>query len=231
MTINELLKFFVPKDESFFPLFEGQAKCISEAAKLLNDIAYTDTIEVRIKLIKDIRKLEHEGDNYTHRVYEQLNKSFLSPFDREDIHTLAHLLDDVLDHIYAVSQRIEWYKFESQKTSSEFKAFVEIINEMSKWIELCVSYLRSVNKNNEKILDACVNINTLENKADVIYYEYMSNLLDVKESDFVNTTTGQVAVHMAEIIKKKDIFQTLEKCADAAEDVSDIIKTILIKNV
>ena len=230
MKINELLKFFVPKDESFFPLFEGTARCISEAAKLLNDIMYQDSDQQRSETISKIKKLEHEGDDYTHKVYDQLNKSFLAPFDREDIHLLASRLDDVLDYIYDISQRIEWYKFKTKKFSDEFKFFIGIINEMTSEIQICIAKLRDASKNKEQILESCVRLNTLENKADVIFYSYMNNLLEIKECNSP-LKIEDVPSYIVEIIKNKDMFQALEKCADSAEDVSDIIKTILIKNV
>jgi len=220
MKINDLLKFFVPQDDSFFPLYEGQAKCILEGAKLLNDLILQKTDEERGIIFNKIRDVESAGDVFTHRIYEQLNKSFLTPFDREDIHALASHLDDVLDYIYAVSQRIQWYKPKPKKISEEFKNFVIVINSMSKEIEIAVTHLRDASKNKEKILQSCITLNTLENEADRIFYAYMSALFENKNDE-----------HILEIIKNKDIFQTLEKTADAAEDVSDIIKTILIKSV
>jgi predicted phosphate transport protein (TIGR00153 family) len=220
MKINDLLKFLVPKDESFFPLFEGQANCTSEGAKLLSELIYQKTDEERQIIFNKIKDVEGAGDIFTHKIYEQLNKSFLTPFDREDIHSLASHIDDVLDYIYAVSQRIQWYKPKPKKISEEFKNFVEVINKMSGEIQVGVHLLRDASLNKERILQACITLNTLENEADRIFYAYMSSLFENKNDD-----------HILEIIKNKDIFQTLEKCADAAEDVSDVIKTILIKNV
>jgi predicted phosphate transport protein (TIGR00153 family) len=220
MKINDILKFLVPKDESFFPLFEGQANCTSEGAKLLSELIYQKTDEERQIIFNKIKDIEGAGDVFTHRIYEQLNKSFLTPFDREDIHSLASHIDDVLDYIYAVSQRIQWYKPKPKKISEEFKNFVEVITKMAGEIQVAVHLLRDASMNKERILQACITLNTLENEADRIFYAYMSSLFENKNDD-----------HILEIIKNKDIFQTLEKCADAAEDVSDIIKTILIKNV
>ena len=96
----------------------------------------------------------------------------------------------------------------------------ERLNKMADEIEIAVLNLRDASKNKEKILQSCINLNTLENEADRIFYAYMSQLFENKSDE-----------NILEIIKNKDIFQTLEKTADAAEDVSDIIKTILIKNV
>lgn len=219
MKFNDMLKFLVPKDDSFFPLFEGTSKCIVEAAKLLDDLIHVKTDENRMEIYQKIKRVEKEGDDYTHRVYEQLNKSFLTPFDREDIHSLASHLDDVLDHIYAVSKRFQWYKPKPKKVGL-YDGFVAVINDAGKEIEIAVMNLNDPGRNRKKILESCVKLNTLENKADDIFYEQMSQLFENKSED-----------KFLEIIKNKDIFQTLEKCADAAEDVSDIIKTILIKNI
>lgn len=217
MHIDSLLKFFVPQDNSFFPLFEGEAKCTLQAARLLNDYIYKTNEAERDQLFILIKELEIESDSYTHKVYDRLNQSFLTPFDREDIHALASKIDDVLDLIYAVSQRLQWYKFPAEKISEEFKNFVKVVNKMAEEIKVAVSYLPDYLKNKEKIYQSCIVLNTLEEECDRIFYAYMSQLFNLDDTK--------------EIVKKKDIFQTIEKVADAAEDVSDVLKTILIKNV
>ena len=219
MNLNNILKLIAPKENSFFPLFEGEANCTLEAAKLLNDLINKKTDEERNVIFKQIKDLEHQSDSYTHKVYEQLNRTFITPFDREDIHALASHIDDVLDYIYSVSQRIQWYKPKPKKISEEFKNFVIVINKMAEEIQKSVSFLRNMNDNRDKIEESCIIINTLENEADRIFYSYMSQLFENKSDE-----------HLLEIIKNKDIFQTIEKVADAAEDVSDILKTILIKS-
>jgi hypothetical protein len=219
MKFNDLLKFFVPTDNEFFPLFEGQAKCILQASELLMELIVTKkTNEEKDEIFNKIRDIEHEGDSFTHQVYDRLSVSFITPFDREDIHQLASTLDDVLDSIHAVSKRIQWYKPKHKKISEEIKTFTTIINEAAKEIEFSVHHLRDASKNQEKIQECCINLNTLENKADEIFYKYMDDLFET-ETDCI------------QVIKKKDIMSTLEKTVDLAEDVSDIIKTILIKNV
>ena len=218
MKLNDLLKFFVPIDNEFFPLFEGQAKCILRASELLIDLMnIKKTPEEKIIICNQIKDIEHEGDSFTHQVYDRLNTSFITPFDREDIHQLASTLD-VLDNIHAVSKRIQWYKPKHKKISEEMKNFTSIINESAKEIEFSVIHLRDASKNKEKIQQCCINLNTLENKADEIFYKYMDDLFET-ETDCI------------QVIKKKDIMSCLESTVDRAEDVSDIIKTILIKNV
>lgn len=218
MKLNDIFQFLVPKNPVFFPLHDGQAKCIVQAALLLSELITKRTDEEREEIFLKIKEVENEADGYTHRIYEELGNNFITPFDREDVHTLASYLDDVVDNIYTVAQCIQWYKPKPKKISEELKNFIVVINKMAKEIEIAVTLLPKVSKNREKIFQSCINLNTYENEADRIYYSFMSQL-------FQNDTDE----HILEIIKNKDIIQKLEKCADSAEDVSDIIKTILIK--
>jgi uncharacterized protein Yka (UPF0111/DUF47 family) len=110
MNIDSFLKFFVPKDNSFFPLFEMDAKNLVKATELLKDlISGIDIVEHEI-INKEIRDVEHIGDEITIKTYEQLNKSFITPFDREDIHELTAHIDDVVDSINGISRRVCLYK-------------------------------------------------------------------------------------------------------------------------
>lgn len=214
MKVDFLLKLFVPKDTSFFPLFEEDAKILIRAAELLKELMATKTFEERGLIIKQIKSVEHEGDEITHKIYKQLNKSFITPFDREDIQSMASSMDDVTDYINGTSQRIELYK--PKVIHPYFIEFAETIFQAAKEIEFSLLNLRDPGRNKEKIIQACINLNTLENKADDLYHSGISKLFE-EEKDTI------------ELIKNKEIFATLEKTVDTAEDVSDIIKTILIK--
>jgi len=214
MKVDSFLKLFVPKDHDFFPLFEQDGKILIKAAELLKQLMATNTIEEREPFQKQIKEVEHEGDEITHHIYKQLNKSFITPFDREDIQSLASSMDDVTDYINGTSQRIELYK--PKKILPEFVEFAEIIFQAAKEIEFSLLNLKDAGKNREKILQATINLNTLENKADDLYHSCISKLFE-EEKDTI------------ELIKNKEIIATLEKTVDTAEDVSDIIKTILIK--
>lgn len=214
MKLDTFLKFFVPNDTSFFPLFEEDSKILKKATGLLKMLMVSETMEQRESLTRQIKEVEHEGDDITHRIYKQLNKSFITPFDREDIQSLASRLDDVLDYINGASQRINLYK--PKLLIPPYIEFAEIIDTASGELEILLHGLRDSVKNKEKIIQGCININTLENKADDIYHIGISDLFE-KEKDTI------------ELIKHKEILGTLEKAVDKAEDVSDIIKTILIK--
>jgi len=214
MNLDYFLKFFVPKDTAFFPLFEHDVKILVKAAELFKTLVDTNKIEQREPIIKQIKALELEGDAVTHEIYSQLNKSFITPFDREDIHELASSLDDVLDHLNGASQRILLYK--PKVLIPGVKKFSELIYQAAKEIEFSVNGLRNAVKNKDKIIQSCIVLKTIENRGDDLYQMGISKLFD-EEKDTV------------ELIKNKEILATLEKAVDKAEDVSDVIKTILIK--
>ena len=110
MKLDDLLKYFVPKETAFFPLFDEDAKILIKGSDLLKDLVSTTDLDDRDAFIARIKATEKEGDRLTTKIFEQLNKSFITPFDREDIQSLASSIDDVLDNINAASQRIRLYK-------------------------------------------------------------------------------------------------------------------------
>ena len=110
MNIDKILKVFVPKDHSFFPLFEDAAKNLVTASGLLKELMASSGIEEHERIHIKIKEIEHIGDVITDKIYEQLNKSFITPFDREDIHELTAHIDDVVDYINGISRRICLYK-------------------------------------------------------------------------------------------------------------------------
>jgi predicted phosphate transport protein (TIGR00153 family) len=214
MKLNDIFKFFVPQDNSFFPLFEENGKVLLKAAELLKTVMTVESLQERGMIIKQIKDVEHDGDNVTHRIYQQLNKSFITPFDREDIQELASSLDDVIDFINGTAQKIELYK--PKVFMPVFLAMAETILEAAKEIESSLQGLQHPGNNREAIIQACINLNTLENRADDLHHSGLSDLFEF-EKDTI------------ELIKKKAILETLEKTVDKAEDVSDVIKTILVK--
>jgi predicted phosphate transport protein (TIGR00153 family) len=218
MNLNKIFQFLTPKNPIFFPLFNGQAKCIVEATQLLVGIMSVKTDEERLDFVKRIKSIESEGDSVASKLNTALVKEFIVPFDKEDIHELSSKLDDVLDNIYAVSQRIQWYKPKPKKMSPEMLGFIEVITEMSKEIETVVSLLDHIIDNKTPIAESCKKLNNLEKKADIFFYTHMSQLFENEKN-------------LVEIIKDKDIFHSLEKTANSAEDIANIIKTILIKNI
>ncbi len=214
MNIDKILKIFVPKDHSFFPLFESDAQNLIRAAEQLKLLMETEEPESREPIIKKIKEFESIGDDITDNTYEQLNKSFITPFDREDIHELAANIDDVLDSINGISRRINLYK--PKKLLPIYKDMADVILTATREVETCVKYLKDAGNNKEIIMKACTNLYNLEHKADELYYLGISELFDREKN-------------VTELIKAKELLEILERCVDETEDVSETIKAIMVK--
>lgn len=214
MNLDNILKFFVPKDHSFYPLFEEAANNLVNASELLLQLLSTSDLEEQERINKEIKDVEHIGDEITDKTYLQLNKSFITPFDREDIHELTAHIDDVVDSINGVSRRICLYK--PKKLMPVYKQMAEIIVTGAKEIRICVHSLNDAAANRVAITRSCEKVTEIEHKADEFYYIAIAELFD-KEKD------------AAELMKNNKILEILERCVDEEEDVTDTIKAILIK--
>jgi predicted phosphate transport protein (TIGR00153 family) len=201
-----------PKEENFFEYFEELANKIEEGGQFFLEMTRNrDYSEAKVARLKDI---EHEADAITHRTYEKMHKTFLTPIDREDIYALVNKMDSIMDVIEATAIRIHLYKV--KKPDDQIIKQVEILNEAIKKIKDIIHGLRNM-KNSKMILDGCVEINTLENAGDVVLRTIMANLFE-NEKDAI------------ELIKWKDIFYLLEEGIDVCEDVSNIVEGIVLKH-
>lgn len=200
----------VPKEEKFFDLLKSSAKNLLDGAELLKELVhnYTD-VE---KKVSDIKEIESKGDTIIHEIIEKLNKTFITPIDREDIHILASELDDVLDAIEGISSRL--LHFRIQKPTPECIRLVEIVYEAVKQIERAISNLEHF----DNLPRFCIEINRLENEADQISQEMVGQLLD-QEPDW------RVA------IKWKEIYGRLETAADHCENIANAIEAVVVKSV
>jgi predicted phosphate transport protein (TIGR00153 family) len=198
-----------PKEEKFFDLLEVSAKNLLKGAVALKDLVddYTN-VEEKVKKIKNI---EHNGDTIIHEIIDKLNKTFITPIDREDIHILASELDDVLDAIEGISSRL--YHFKIQKPTPECIRLVNIIHQAVQQIERAISDL----KHFDNLKPLCIEVNRLENEADQISQEMIGHLLD-KEPDWRRA------------IKWKEIYGRLETAADHCENIADVIESIVVKS-
>ncbi|HNW56861.1 MAG TPA: DUF47 family protein [Bacteroidales bacterium] len=214
MNIDKFLKFFVPKDHSFFPLFESGAQNLVKASELLKELMISKGFEEHERIHKVIKDIEHVGDDLTDEIYNQLNKSFITPFDREDIHELAAHIDDVVDSINGISRRVCLYK--PKTLIPIYEEMAGVIYEAAKEIEAAIYCLKDPITNKEKIAQACENVTILEHKADELYYVGISALFQEEED-------------VKELLKNNKILEILERCVDEEEDVTDTLKAILIK--
>ncbi len=201
-----------PKEENFFEYFEELADKISEGGQLFMEMTQKkDYSEV---IVTKLKQIEHEADSITHKTYERMHKTFLTPIDREDIYALVNKMDSIMDVIEATAIRIHLYKV--KKPSNEIIIQARILNEAIKKVKSIVHSLRNM-KNSEMILKGCVEINTLENEGDVALRTIMADLF-AQEKDAI------------ELVKWKDIYQLLEEAIDVCEDVSNIVEGIVLKH-
>jgi predicted phosphate transport protein (TIGR00153 family) len=207
---EEYLFGLIPKDERFFLLFREMTLNIVAGADLLKKML--DTFEDPVAYQARIKELEHKGDTITHDIIKKLNKSFITPFDREDIYSLASALDDILDLIDASAQRIVMYNVE--KPTPESKELGFLILKSCQVIAKGVSHLGG---SNERINECCVEVNALENEADRVCREAISRLFD-DEKDPI------------QLIKWKEIYETLERATDKCEDAANILESVVMKN-
>jgi predicted phosphate transport protein (TIGR00153 family) len=207
MTIK--LPRLIPKEEKFLDMFSASAKNVLEGAKALTDLVHNYT-DVEDK-VRKIEQIEHQGDNILHEIMDKLNKTFITPFEREDIHKLASELDDVLDAIEGIASRL--YNFKIPDPTPECIRLVNIIYEAATQIEKAVSDLVHF----RSLLPFCIEINRLENEADQISQQMIGRLLD-EEPDW------RVA------IKWKEIYGRLETAADHCENIANVIEGIVVKS-
>lgn len=203
---------FIPEDFNFFALFEKQVDIAVESAKTFRLI--TDTPgEISEANFKKIQILEHQGDEACHAIMDQLNKTFITPFDREDIHALTKELDDITDMINTMVVRIRVYKIPGG--NKNLMEFAKVIEESVWAVAAAIKGLRSM-KNARSILESCVEVNRLENVGDSMRDAVLSDLFD-KNRDPIT------------IIKLKEIFEDAETVLDICEDVAHIIESIIVK--
>lgn len=214
MSLNSIFQYFVPKDKKFFPLFEQAGANLIVMAKLLQQTVYSTDLMERAALNKQLEDLEHKGDTITHQIHLELGKNFITPFDREDIHSLASSLDDVADFIQGASNRMELYKIATP--SQAMKEITDLIVEATEHVATALNELRDL-KNIRNITDSCVRINSVENKADYIFDKAVGELFEY-EKDAI------------ELIKNKEVLSAMEDATDKCEDVANVLESILVKN-
>jgi len=206
-----LLNFFFPKEFDFFNLFEQQVDYAVQSARKFKDIAATPGL-IEESSYQAITHLEHQGDDATHTVIAQLNKTFITPFDREDIYDLTKQLDDITDMINTMVGRIKVYKILGG--DKHLMEFSRVIEESVLAVAKAVKGMRHKNGTGA-VLEACVEINRLENVGDAMRDAMLLELFESKTA--------------IEIIKWKEIYQDAETVLDICEDVANVVESILVK--
>jgi uncharacterized protein len=202
---------FIPRETKFFELFADIATNVVAGAQALSDLLHDYDYERMPAAVANIAVIEHRGDEMTHRILIKLNQTFITPFDREDIHLLASSLDDVLDFIFAASDRLVTYKITQPSPSA--KVLAGIILKQAQELGKAVALL---DKDDSHLLDHCVEVNRLENEADKVSREAIGRLFEGERDPIT-------------LIKLKELLEVLEEASDKAEDVADVLETVVLK--
>ena len=200
-----------PREESFYDDFERAAEIVLEAAGLIVDA--TEHFEKVVENAKRLERLEHDGDQVTHDIMARLNRTFITPIDREDIHQLASALDDVLDLIEEVTERFILYKV--QRITPQAKQIASVIRQQAEEIHNMIPKLRDMR--HERIMEHCIEINRLENAGDRLLREALAALFDGSPDPLT-------------VIKWRELYGLMETATDKCEDVANTIEGIVLKN-
>ena len=199
----------VPREAKFFDMFADMSSNLQEGARVLAETLRTsEAIPVKVQRIKE---LEHRGDDMTHAVITKLNQTFITPFDREDIHKLASSLDDVLDYINAAGDRLILYKI--NKIPPAAADLADIVVKQCEQLSEAVKHLEK----HDNVLDYCVEVNRLENEADHVARTAIAKLFDDEKNPIA-------------LIKLKELYEVLEMATDKAEDVANVLESVVVKS-
>jgi hypothetical protein len=213
MRLDRIIQALLPHDEKFFSFFDNLASLLVEASELLCKLPAADE-KGRLELAQRLHDLEHKADSVSHNIFNELNSTFVTPFDREDILLLTSRLDDVMDNIDGTGDRLITYKV--KECPASVGQLMEVIRIATIEIQQGVHLLSDLRRVKE--LQACIEkINTYENQADDIFNAAIADLFD-HESNAIN------------LIKMKDIYVSLETATDRCEDVANVLESILIKH-
>jgi uncharacterized protein len=201
----------IPKEEKFFELFDAQAAHNVAAAKVFKELA--QKWDVKSDAFAKLQEIEHEADISTHEIYDKLNRTFITPFDREDIHELASELDDIVDLVQSVASRMQLYHVDH--SSDDLVTLADILYNATENVRKAIAELKNPEKT-RRVQDYCIEVNRLENAGDRALEQAMSKLFNGKPDPL-------------EVIKWKEIYEGIETAIDKCEDVANTIDGILVK--
>lgn len=209
-----ILSMFASKSGKFFDAFAQSTSNLVNMSAKFKELLDAQNEEETESIVRQIHDLEHIGDQATHRIFKELSDNFITPFDREDIHFLATSLDDVADSINGTASRISLYKYD--QIDQVMHSLASVLHRQTTEIDEAIQNLKKM-KNAQRVREAIIRINDLENEADSIFDLAIARL-------FAEETNA------IEMIKKKEILSVLETATDKCEDVAHVLESILVKN-
>jgi hypothetical protein len=213
MRLDKIIQALLPHDEKFYGFFEDAAQCLIRTSELMKQLTAPTFVE-RENVVRQIHEQEHQCDAITHKIFGELNATFVTPFDREDIHHLASALDDVLDYMDGSAGRFVLYKL--KECPDDMLELIDIIHRQVQELQVGISSLRHLDRP-ERMRQVIEKINELENQGDAIFEESVARLFEVEKDPI-------------QIIKLKEIYVGLETATDKCEDAANVLESLLIKH-
>lgn len=214
MNLNALIRKILPRDDKFFRMLEESASNLVEAGALMITLAHTKRLSDRDQLVRRIQDHEHRGDAITHRIFSELNSTFVTPLDREEIHALASSLDDIMDHMHGSATRLSIYDL--RRLPGPVAQLSQVLVLSMEEILRGVQLLRDLH-HPEPLKAVLQKVNEYENEADTIFEEALSTLFRKEKNPI-------------ELIKIKEVYVALELATDKCEDAANVMESILIKH-
>jgi predicted phosphate transport protein (TIGR00153 family) len=216
MSIDAFMKFLMPKNDAFRVLLSQDTDNLRKAAGLFAEVARADDLEQRRLKVVELKGKEHEGDQITRQIFETLNRSFITPLDREDIRSIASGLDDILDDMDEVAQYL--VVFDLSAAPEALVQFADILVEMTGEIDRATGLIWNLSAGNVKAAqEVIVHVSDLENQADTLYNTVIADLFRRDSRDSI------------EIMKWKEIYDGLEDACDASTDYTHALGNVVIK--
>jgi uncharacterized protein len=215
MNIDKIIKWFMPKEERFHQLLEKATQNLLLSAKVFSEIAHATSLEDRRIKSVQLKALEREGDDITRQIFEALNTTFITPFDREDLRSLGSDLDDIVDHLESVAKYL--VLFELADAPEPLRRFAEILYSMAEEIDQMRVLIWDMGNIN-KIQTSMVRVSELENQGDSLYFAVISDLY------------RKGCTESIEILKWKEVYDGLEEACDRCKDFTHVVGNVTIKN-
>lgn len=211
--INSIFAIFSPKNKKFYDFFEQMVDKLVEMAEKFNQLVKESNPDRRAALHRELENLEHSCDDTTHFLFTELSRNFITPFDREDIHYLASSLDDIADYIYSSAKKINFYRLDPNDEGVHKMAL--LIQEGTLAIRDSVYELRNL-KDIRKITTSLIRVNAIENEADDLFDMSIDRLFEIENDIKI-------------LIKRRELYQSMENATDKLEDAGNVIESIIIK--
>ncbi|MBI4427745.1 MAG: DUF47 domain-containing protein [Ignavibacteriales bacterium] len=214
MKLDQWIRKLLPHEDKFFPLLEESAQNIVRASEVLKKLSLSKNSRERERLITQIKELEHRGDDVTHEIFSELNSTFVTEFDREDIYKLTSSLDDILDHIDGSAGRFTLYKV--KKCPPQMVELIDILAKSIVELQTGIKLLRNPHKT-DGLQTVFQRVHQFENDADSVFEQAVADLFEKVKNPI-------------DVIKLKEIYVGLETATDKCEDAANVLEGILIKH-